>query len=46
MVAATQRLSHLCIKGVVSTPITIFLDSLDTQKFRSGFADGDNFRRY
>ena len=22
-----------------------FFDSLDTQKFRSGFADDDNFRR-
>ena len=27
-------------------PEHLFFDSLDTQKFRSGFADDDNFRRY
>ena len=30
---------------VIWTPRTLFFDSLDTQRFRSGFADDDNFRR-
>ena len=40
-----QGLSHLCVQRVIGTPRTLFFDSLDTQKFRSGFADDDDFIR-
>ena len=33
------------VQRVIWTPSTLFFDSLDTQKFSSGFADDDNFRR-
>ena len=41
----TQGLSHLCVQRVIWTHRTQFFDSLDTQMFRSGLADDDNFRR-
>ena len=34
-------LSRLCVQRVIWTPITLFFDSLDTQKFMSEFADDD-----
>ena len=40
-----QGLSHLCVQCVIWTPRTLYIDSLDTQKFRSGFTDDDNSRR-
>ena len=36
-----QGLSRLCVQRVIWTPRTLFFDSLDTQKFMSGFADDD-----
>ena len=36
-----QGLSCLCVQRVIWTPRTLFFDSLDTQKFMSGFADDD-----
>ena len=36
-----QGLSGLYVQRVIWTPITLFLDSLDTQKFMSEFADDD-----
>ena len=36
-----QGLSRLCVQRVIRTPRTLFFDSLDTQKFLSGFADDD-----
>ena len=35
----------LCVQLVIWTPRKLFFDSLDTQKFGSGFANDDNFRR-
>ena len=37
-----QGLSRLCVQRVIWTPRTMFFDSLDTQKFLSGFADDDS----
>ena len=39
-----QGLSHLCIQHVIRTFRTLFFDSLDTQKFRSGFAEDRHLR--
>ena len=41
LVTWEQGLSRLCVQHVIWTPRTLFLDSLDTQKFMSEFADDD-----
>ena len=39
--SVAQGLSRLCVHRVIWTPITLFFDSLDTQKFMLEFADDD-----
>ena len=34
----------VCVQRVIWTPRSLFFDSLDTKRFRSGFADVDNSR--